>query len=218
MLHLLYVTSNILDGGVGMSLEAAIMGFLAEEPRSGYDLKTRCFDEQAARFWTADQAQIYRTLERLQSARMVSCTRKRQLGKPDRKIYRLTAAGVHALRLWLTSPLPAAPPRDSFLMKLFFSAALDDDEIVERLVQRRRVHQSRLEQLRSELVSPVGGKDVSERTRLLREAAYDGAIARERASIDWLDDSIEAVESGRLPADERVHASDRAELTESGSA
>jgi PadR family transcriptional regulator, regulatory protein AphA len=183
-----------------MSLEAAIMGFLAAEPRSGYDLKTRCFDTQAAAFWTADQAQIYRTLDRLQSTRLVTCTRKRQVGRPDRKVYRLTEAGARVFESWIASPSPLAPPRDPFLLHLFFSAALSDDEIVESLVRQRNAHQTRLEELRLEVVSLAEDARLPLRTRLLREAAFDGAIARERASIDWLDDTIDAVRGGRLPA------------------
>jgi hypothetical protein len=44
--------------------------------------------------------------------------------------------------------------------------------------------------------------------QLLRDAAFDGAIARERASIDWLDDTIEAIEAGRLPTRPLDAASD----------
>ena len=73
------------------------MGFLAEQPCSGYDLKTRCFDRTARPFWTADQAQIYRTLDRLQALGHVSSSRKKQVGRPDRKVYRLTASGSEAL-------------------------------------------------------------------------------------------------------------------------
>jgi PadR family transcriptional regulator, regulatory protein AphA len=205
-----------LLGGMGMSLEAAILGFLAEEPRSGYDLKTRCFAEQAKAFWTADQAQIYRTLDRLQAAKLVTCTRKRQLGKPDRKVYRLTHAGQAELGVWLASHTPATPPRDSFLLQLYFSAALGDAEIASNLRARRGAHQARLEALRREVIAPAEGPAVSDRSRLLRDAAFDGAIARERASIDWLDDTIEAIEAGRLPAPAPDAASD--EQFEAGSA
>ncbi len=189
-----------------MSLEAAIMGFLAVEPRSGYDLKTRCFDRQAAAFWTADQAQIYRTLERLQSGRLVTCTRTRQVGRPDRKVYRLTAAGARVFESWIASPSPLTPPRDQFLLQVFFSAALSDGEIVENLARQRSAHQTRLEDLRGEVGALAEDATLPRRTRLLREAAFDGAIARERASIDWLDDTIEAIEGGRLPATARPAA------------
>ena len=46
-----------------MSLGHAILGFLSRRPMTGYELKTRCFDQVASHFWTADQAQIYRTLD-----------------------------------------------------------------------------------------------------------------------------------------------------------
>ncbi len=81
-----------------MSLEHAILGFLNTRARSGYDLKTRCFDVEAKAFWSADQAQIYRTLERLKTARLVNATVRRQSGKPDRKLYEITPAGTRRLR------------------------------------------------------------------------------------------------------------------------
>jgi len=49
-----------------MSLPHAILGFLREQPLTGYALKTQRFDVSVANFWPADQAQIYRTLDRLE--------------------------------------------------------------------------------------------------------------------------------------------------------
>jgi len=201
-----------------MSLEAAIMGFLAEQPRSGYDLKTHCFDEQAGAFWTADQAQIYRTLERLHSSRLVACTRRRQIGKPDRKVYRLTDAGTEALASWQASSLPLPSARDPFLLQVFFSEPLADHELLENLTARRNAHQARLEELRRDVAAESGEIHVSQRRRFLRVAAFDGAIARERASIDWLDDTIEAVEGRLLPASELVAPSAARGSTGAGSA
>ena len=200
-----------------MSLEAAIMGFLAEQPRSGYDLKTHCFNEQAGPFWTADQAQIYRTLERLHASRLVACTRMRQVGKPDRKVYRLTDAGAETLAAWKTSQLPLTPARDPFLLQLFFGDSLADCEILANLTARRDIHQSRLEQLRHDVVVQTDEPLMAQRRRSLRIAAFDGAIARERASIDWLDDTIEAIENRLLPPGERVQVPETNE-PEAGSA
>ena len=96
-----------------MSLDAAILGFLGERPRSGYDLKTRCFDGAAKDFWTADQAQIYRTLERLQGSKLVTATRKRQAGKPDRKVYSITELGRRTLTAWLGVALSTDRTREA---------------------------------------------------------------------------------------------------------
>jgi len=182
-----------------VSLDHAILGFLGEHPRSGYDLKTRCFDRHVHPFWTADQAQVYRTLDRLQRANLVSVTRRRQSGKPDRKIYEITYAGREELASWLSSELASPPLRDPFFLQLYFGASLDDGALLGLLTARRASHQSRLDELRSLSSALASDHAVPERTMTLRQTACDGAIARERASIDWLDDCIEAVGQGALP-------------------
>ena len=193
-----------------MSLEAAILGFLGEKARSGYDLKTRCFDDAARDFWAADQAQIYRTLERLQTAKLVRSSLKRQKGKPDRKTYSLTDTGADALDAWLCSAQPLQTPRDAFLMQLYFATRRSDADIVELLVARRTLHQGRLDDLRTRGADSARDPSTSLRTVALRDAAFDGAISVERAVIDWLDDSIEAIRSGVLPRTEDAENSRRA--------
>ena len=190
----------LLRGRYSLSLELAILGFLSEHPRSGYDLKTRCFDDTARPFWTADQAQIYRTLERLRDARLVAFTRRRQAGKPDRKVYEITLAGLDRLADTLPRSAPLPPPRDAFLLQLFFSATLSDAEIVRLLGERRDMHQTRLDELRERSVELSRDHSLSDREYALRNAALDGAIASDRAAIDWLDDIHESVNEGLLPA------------------
>jgi len=185
-----------------MSLEHAILGFLGTQARSGYDLKTRCFDVEAKAFWSADQAQIYRTLERLKTARMVTATRRKQTGRPDRKVYEITAAGRDTLAVWQSAAAPLSPPRDAFLLQVYFSADLSDDAITLLLKQRRAAHQERLEALRLEAVEASRDKSVSARTAVLRQAAFAGATATERAAIDWLDDMLDAISAGLLPGTE----------------
>jgi DNA-binding PadR family transcriptional regulator len=189
-----------------MSLDAAILGFLGERPRSGYDLKTRCFDGAARDFWTADQAQIYRTLERLQAHRLVSVARKRQSGKPDRKVYSLTDLGRQTLSAWLGSLVPLAPPRDAFLLQLYFAAESTDGDLVSHLQARRAVHQERLDDLRANALAAAQDSEVSARQASLRDAAFSGAIAVERAAIDWLDDCIEELAAGNLPPADEIDA------------
>lgn len=183
-----------------MSLELAILGFLSEHPRSGYDLKTRCFDDAVRPFWTADQAQIYRTLERLRDTGLVAFTRRRQSGKPDRKVYEITHAGLDRLADTLPRSTPLPAPRDAFLLQLFFSATLSDAEILRLLGERRDMHQERLDRLRERSVELSRDRSLSDREYAMRNAALDGAIASDRAAIDWLDDIHESVNDGLLPA------------------
>lgn len=182
-----------------MSLEHAILGFLRERPRSGYDLKTRCFDSALAHFWTADQAQIYRTLERLKEAKLVRATRRRQAGRPDRRIYEITQSGQEALDGWLASAVPPPPLRDGFLIQLRFAAGMNDVSMRDLVATRRSAHQERLDALRADAVALSREQAVSARDMALRQAALDGAMAFDRAAIDWLDDLVDAIEHGAMP-------------------
>jgi PadR family transcriptional regulator AphA len=180
-----------------MSLDHAILGFLASEPMTGYDLKTRRFHGDAAAFWTADQAQVYRTLDRLESAGLVTSKLVPQPGKPDRKVFSLTSAGRKALTEWLETPHPLQPLRDPLLLQLFFSAALTDEALLAVLASARDSYQRRLEGLRK--ASPGGKgtrtKDDSRQTAV-KGMTLAGAMAQARAAIDWIDDCMERIGSG----------------------
>jgi len=185
---------------MGMSLDAAILGFLGERPRTGYDLKTRCFDDAVKGLWSADQAQIYRTLERLQAAKLVTSARKRQSGRPDRKVYSLTDLGRETLSAWIAARLPPVAPRDPFLLQLYFAAESSDSDLLTHFVARREAHQARLDGLHADADRAAAQDGISARQAVLRDTAFAGAIATERAVIDWLDDCIAGLRAGALPA------------------
>lgn len=182
-----------------MSLELAILGFLSEQPRTGYDLKTRCFAGPAAAFWGADQAQIYRTLDRLDDAKLVVSKVRRQAGKPNRKVYETTHAGREMLGEMLASATPLPPLRDPFLLQLYFAHRLDDEALIEVLSARRDAHQQRLEELRVLSAELARDHSLNARDAVLRQTAIDGAMVQQRAVIDWLDDCIHAASDGALP-------------------
>jgi PadR family transcriptional regulator AphA len=185
-----------------MALEHAILGFLSREPMTGYDLKTRCFDEAAGHVWTADQAQVYRTLEQLASRGLVRSRLVPQRGRPDRKVYSLTKRGRTALSEWLSRPEPPAQVRDPFLLHLFFAPDLPDDEIVRLLAGARDVYQRRLDELRGsarEELDEWARRTGRRRDAELRRMTLAASTAAARSAIDWIDDSIEAVGRG-LPA------------------
>ncbi len=185
-----------------MSLDHAILGLLAERPRSGYDLKTRCFDDALRPFWSADQAQIYRTLERLQDAKLVTSTRRRQAGRPDRRIYEITRSGREALDEWLASEQPLPAIRDPFLLQLYFGGSLDDAALMGVLEARRDHHIARLQDLNEHSARLAAQHTADTRGSVLRQTALDGAVERERALASWLDDCIRAVRDGALPGSE----------------
>ena len=178
-----------------MSLDHAILGFLRERPMTGYDLKTTCFDERAAHYWTADQAQIYRTLDRLEGRNLVSERRQRQRSRPDRKVYSITDAGVAELDRWVAETRPPPPLRDPFLIQLSLAATLPDGELLSLLYARRKTLQERLEALRAQAAQRGASSPDASRAALLDRLTLDAAMADTRSSIDWLDDSLALIEA-----------------------
>jgi DNA-binding PadR family transcriptional regulator len=182
-----------------LSLEHVILGLLDEGPRSGYELKTRCLDGPLSPLWRADQAQVYRTLERLRSEGLVTATRRRQANRPDRRVFEITHRGRGRLDEWFSTPEPAPAIRDPLLLQLHFGALAADASLLGVLRARREEHQRRLEDLREHVAGLARDESLPDRAMVLRHAALDGAITRERAAIDWLDDCIQAIDEGVLP-------------------
>lgn len=106
-----------------MSLKLAVLGFLALAPTSGYTLKQR-FDGSVRSFWTATQSQIYRELHQLERDGLVTVERARGDGKPDRKLYLITAAGRQSLAQWLVEAPEPLTLRHPLLLKFVFAAGL----------------------------------------------------------------------------------------------
>lgn len=188
-----------------MTLEHAILGFLDRGPMTGYDLKTRCFDDAVGHLWTADQAQVYRTLERLARQGLVRARLVPQRGRPDRRIFTITAKGRAELVVWLRRAPVLPPLRDPLLVQLSLAEDLSDDEILSLLAQARTGYQERLDTLRAELTAHSGLTGAPEsRSKALGDMALAAATSAARTAVDWIDDCIDRVGRGLPPADPRT--------------
>lgn len=165
-----------------MALDALILGLLDLKPMTGYDLK-KTFDGTVAHFWSADQAQIYRTLARLERDGLVAVRVIPQPGKPDRREHRLTDEGRASLAAWLRSPLPDEKPREPFLGRLFLVGRENDPDLVRALLAERRDAARRVLATLEDI--PVADGDLSAR---LRSATLRKGILEVQAELTWLDE------------------------------
>ena len=116
-----------------MSLENGILGYLSMKPLSGYDIK-KLFNMSAAFFWPADQTQIYRTLKSLESDGLIEVSSLEQNAGPSKTLYTITERGRKVMRSWLLNPkLSDFVARLPFLVELFFSGALNREELLDFL-------------------------------------------------------------------------------------
>lgn len=87
-----------------VALPHAILVSLCEQSGSGYELARR-FDRSIGYFWGATHQQIYRTLRAMSDDGWVSATPVAQQGRPDKKVYTVSAAGRAELARWIAEPL-----------------------------------------------------------------------------------------------------------------
>jgi DNA-binding PadR family transcriptional regulator len=99
-----------------------ILGILAIHPdQSGYEIR-KTVQQSVGFFWGESYGQIYPTLKRLVGDGLIVPSAPSSNGRPGRQQYSITPSGLLRLQEWLAIPSRQDPPRDEFLLKLFFGA------------------------------------------------------------------------------------------------
>ncbi|MGD0793929.1 MAG: PadR family transcriptional regulator [Terriglobales bacterium] len=97
-----------------------ILGLLSiESNQSGYDIR-KTIQGSVSFFWGESYGQIYPTLKRLAAEGLIVSRKSTSAARPQRQEYSITAAGHACLKEWLAVPYRDDPPRNEFLLKLFF--------------------------------------------------------------------------------------------------
>ena len=129
-----------------MSLRHLILAVLLREPSSGYQVAQE-FDLVAGFFWKATHQQVYRELAGLAKTGFVAFRTVEQTGKPDKKVYSITPAGIDEFNAWFATP--TSPPRthDPLMIK-FFAGNERIDELARQLNLSIKEHENALAALR----------------------------------------------------------------------
>jgi DNA-binding PadR family transcriptional regulator len=94
-------------------------GLSIQSNLSGYELH-QAIKENFGSFWGESYGQIYPTLKRLGAEGLIEACKPATAPKKRRQTYALTDAGRACLREWLAQPFHNDPPRNEFMLKLFF--------------------------------------------------------------------------------------------------
>lgn len=178
-----------------MSLDCILLGIL-REPAAGYDIK-RQFDEVFRHFWSADLAQIYRALNRMEKEGLLASRMEASDKGPDRKVYRRTVAGTGKLHDWLRAGPVFGNEKFTWLAQVFFLPDAADPELSEEF----------LATLREELVTQLNTLQAIEQgwKQEAGTAFPDGldnedfhgwltldmGLRKTRAMVEWADNALE---------------------------
>lgn len=131
-----------------MSLRFAILGLLAREPLTGYDLRKQ-FQSSVNFFWSAKHSQIYPELAALSREKLVTFEVVQQSAKPSKKVYSITAEGRSALESWVAADLEPKSMRDTLVMKVWTLGVIEPTLALSSLRQYASELETRQEHLKN---------------------------------------------------------------------
>lgn len=111
------------------------LGALTFGDASGYDIK-KFFENTFSHFFIAGYGSIYPALAELTKANLITARTEAGQGRPDRKVYHLTDAGLKAFQARLQETAPHHKVKSEFLVLMYFSHLLPTDH-VEALMDAR---------------------------------------------------------------------------------
>ena len=177
-----------------MPLSHAILGFLEYQPMTGYDLK-KFFDQSITHFWSATQSHIYKALETLEKDGFVESQIIQGEGKPNRKQYQITDAGRIELRRWVSTPLPVEIHREPWLIQIFFSHGISNEEIVVLFEKRIEALRECLSQCQNSQknIDENAERIGIERLRGLWQLTLDYGVDYYDNEITWMEKTIDRI-------------------------
>lgn len=179
-----------------MALTHTILAALVENSLTGYDLWKR-FEDELNYFWKASQQQIYRELAKMEKQGLISCQVILQEGRPNKKEYSLTDAGMSHLQEWICEPAEPTVIREDLGVKMNVGYLVSHKILLKELQRRRQVHYHLLSiyKERQQIFFPNPGE-----LSLKEQYSYltlRRGIRYESEWVAWCDEAIEAL-SDRL--------------------
>jgi DNA-binding PadR family transcriptional regulator len=170
-----------------------ILGLLSVEGRqSGYDMR-KTIQGSVGYFWGESYGQIYPTLKRLAVEGLIVGHGRAAKGRGGRQEYSLTAAGRERLRDWLGVPYRDDPPRDEFLLKLFFGREAGP-EVAERQV-REFQEKNRRALATIEEIGRIGTARNAQHPHFRYwMLTLEFGLARIRAALEWSERALKVLQ------------------------
>ncbi len=170
-----------------MSLRHAVLGLLAAEPASGYELTQR-FERSLANAWSASHSQIYPELSKLEEAGYIEVVAE---GARNRRTWGVTEAGREELHRWLMETEPNRTQRSELGLRAFLQFLIPAED--RRVLMEREL--AILEQQREAFAEMWAAKE--ERDRLGEQNAFapvlDLGIRNNAMLIAWLREQLDAL-------------------------
>jgi PadR family transcriptional regulator AphA len=166
----------------GVNLRYTILGLLAQQPMTGYDVK-RLFKGLSWLVGSPSPGSLYPILGALLEEGLATRETVPSADRPARKVYSITERGRQEVQRWIDQPVPPDASLKAFVRHLLLSGVLPRAKLLAHLRQRRSqvsAHYTALEQAVETL-----GDDAD----LGQSLALRYGLALAAAELNWLDEA-----------------------------
>ena len=187
-----------------MPMQHAVLALLADGESHGYEIKTSFEGAVGPQWGELNIGHVYQLLDRCVRARLVTRRHVTQATRPDKTVYRLTAAGERELERWLEAPfVRQSGYRDDFFLKLLAASRLGSERLARVLAVQREAYLGDL--------ASLGELKAQHRDKPLVRLLIDAAERHAEANLRMVEDAeaaqaelVAAAEAGAPAADDEL--------------
>ena len=166
-----------------VSLRYLILGLLAQQPMSGYDIK-RFLKGLSWLIASPSSGSLYPILRTLHKEGLVTVEIVPGLDRPPRKINSITEAGKQALQVWIDQLAVSNAPMKAFVMRLLLAGNFSHAALAAHLQQRR-------DQVADHQTALAKATEAQGRvTDLGQRLTLEYGLALATAELAWLDNTL----------------------------
>ncbi|TVL89361.1 PadR family transcriptional regulator [Streptomyces sp. SAJ15] len=164
-----------------------LLALLVSGPAHGYELKQALEKLLGSAYPQPNVGQIYVTLSRLEKSGLIAGEDVEQSDRPNKRIYRITAAGREAVDAWFEESTAEPRVRDEFFMKLALAPHTGAANPITLINKQRRHYLNTMREL-SKLAT------TEDRDNRIAQLLIEGAMLHLQADLDWLERCQEELE------------------------
>jgi DNA-binding PadR family transcriptional regulator len=182
----------------------AVLALLAHGESHGYEIKASFEDAVGPQWGGLNIGHVYQVLDRCVRDGLVTRRHVTQATRPDKTVYRLTAAGERELERWLEAPfVRQSGYRDDFFLKLLAASRLGDERLTRVLAVQREAYLGEL--------ASLGELKARHREKPLVRLLIEAAVRHTEANLRMVEDAqaarselVAAAEAGALAEDDAL--------------
>jgi len=183
-----------------MSLRYCLLGLINYGGMTGYELD-KAFKDSLYPVCSATTSQVYRELADMEKREWLTSSEVVQSGKPNRRVYEITAAGKEELRAWLLKDHISEEMRikHPFYMQMFFAGENSIEENIQILEHMKEVVGEELQKakLRESKIGEYIRKVNDESKSIYWEMLGEFGMTYYEQLIAWADRSIHRLKQQR---------------------